>query len=175
MARLGRVLSIVALLIVTCARPDVANTEASVRFASRDVPWDFRSPSGWEVSTRRSDPDPNLKTGVLSTYVTNVTYSFGPASPGPNSNAGASDQLGPSAAVVKVSFLWGPPEEPIRWAPAASPMTARCPAGWPRCPTRWHADAQNPGWVFRERRGGGSGNYPWVVRWDGPPASRGSL
>jgi hypothetical protein len=175
MARLGRVLSIVALLIASCARPDVAKTEGPVRFASKDVPWSFRTPSGWDVSTLRSDPDPDLKTGVLSTYVTNVTHSFGPASPGPNSNAGASDRLGPSAAVVEVSFLWDPPDEPIRWDPTTPSMTVRCPAGWPRCPTRWHADAQNPGWVFRERRVCSSENCVWIVEWHGPDASEDSV
>jgi hypothetical protein len=138
MARFARVLAVFGLLIASCARPDVASTGSPARFVSKEVPWSFRTPSGWHVSTGRSDPTPNVKTGVLSTHITNVRYSFGPASPGPNSNPGATEELGPSAAVVKVLLLWYPPDEPIRWGPGASSMTVRCPAGWPRCPTRWH-------------------------------------
>ena len=175
MARLGRVLSVFALLITSCARPDVAGTGNPPRFVSKEMPWSFRSPSGWHVSTWRSDPAPNLKTGVLSTHLTNVAYSFGPASPGPNSNAGASEKLGPSAAVVKVLLLWYPPDEPIRWDPSGSSLTVRCPAEWPRCPTRWHKDAQNPGWVFRERRVCLSDNCVWIVEWHGPAASKESV
>jgi hypothetical protein len=171
MARLGIVLSALAILIASCARPDVASTGSLARFVSEEVPWSFRSPSGWHVSINRSKPAPNLKTGVLSTHVSNVSYSFSAASPGPNSNAGASAKLGPSAAVVKVLLLWYPPDKPIRWDPGAFPKTVECPAGWPRCPTRWHQDAQNPGWVFRERRVCAGDNCVWIVEWHGPEAS----
>lgn len=171
MARLGRVLTVFALLIASCARPDVASTRSPTPFVSEEVPWSFRTPSGWHVSTGRSDADPDLKAGVLSTRVTNVTYSFSPASPGPNSTAGASEELGPSAAVVEVLLLWYPPDEPITWDPTASSMTVRCPAGLPRCPTGWHQDWQNPGWVFRERRVCISDNCVWIVEWHGPDAS----
>jgi hypothetical protein len=171
MARLGNVLSLFAILLASCAPPDVANTGSRARFVSEEVPWSFRSPAGWHVSTSRSESDRNLKTGVLSTHVANVRYSFGPASPRPNSNAGAFEALGPSAAVVRVLLLWYPPDEPIHWDPGASSMTVRCPAGWPRCPTGWHQDAQNPGWVFRERRVCVSANCVWIVEWHGPEAS----
>jgi hypothetical protein len=147
MARLGRVLSIFALLIASCARPDVAGTGNSPRLVFEEAPWSFRNPSGWHASTWRSDPAPNLKTGVLSTHLTNVAYSFGPASPGPNSNAGASEKLGPSAAVVKVLLLWYPPDEPIRWDPTGSSLTGggRRLAGADRSVARARSRLDRPG------------------------------
>ena len=105
-------------------------------------------------------------TGVLTTHVTNVVYSFKSGSPGPNSGAGASRALGRSAVVVILQYLWSPPDEPIRWTTLSSSSTTEV-----RHPTEWHDDAQNPGWVFRERRACVEDRCISAVEWHGPDAS----
>jgi len=165
MARLGAALSVFAILIGSCTGADVPN--ASHFFTSDEVPWSFPIPSGWEASTNRSEPDPNLRVGSLITNISTVRYSFAfdQMAPGPNSGQGASEMLGPSAAVVRVLLHWFPAEEPIGWNPAGSPTTVT------KRPTAWHDDAQNPGWAFRERRVCLEDLCVWVVEWHGPEAS----
>jgi len=165
--RLEAVLSVFAVLIVSCTGPAVA--PAPPLFVSNEVPWSFPIPSGWHVSTSRSEPDPKLKAGVLSTHVTNAEYVFDYTSPGPNSGGGASEKLGPSAAVVEVLLLWYPADDPIEWNPAESSTTVA------RRPTEWHDDAQNPGWAFRERKVCLADRCVWVVEWHGPAASEDAI
>jgi hypothetical protein len=157
--------SILACLIVFatgCTGPEV--THPTRVFVSGEAPWSFPMPSGWQASTNRSEPDPTLRVGSLGTHLTNVRYDFDDASPGPNSGGGASEELGPAAAVIKVLFLWYPPDEPIRWNPPNTATIVRSPTGW-------HDDAQNPGWVFRERRVCLVETCVSVVEWHGPNAS----
>ena len=169
MARFGALLSIIALLIGGCATTDV--THISTPFVSEEVPWSFPIPSGWQVSTNRSEPDPNLRVGSLSTNISTVRYSFdfGQMAPGPNSGQGASEKLGPSAAVVKVLFHWYPADDSIGWNPAESSTTVA------QRPTGWRDDAQNPGWAFRERRVCLADMCVWVVEWHGPDAPKDAI
>jgi hypothetical protein len=132
---------------------------------SDDVPWTFPVPSGWTVSSGRSAPDPNLKTGVLETWATSAPYrlSFG-HSPSPNGRAGASEALGRDAVVVQIELLWYPPDQNPAWSPSTSPTQIGIP-------TEWHSDAQNPGWEFRERRVCRRDACVQVLEWHGPDAS----
>lgn len=162
-------LSIIAVLIGGCSGPDVAHTSAP--FVSDEVPWSFPVPSGWHVSTSRSEPVPNLRVGALTTNISTVRYSFDfdQMAPGPNSGQDASQKLGPSAAVVKLLLLWNPPDHPIRWNPADSSTTVA------RSPTGWHDDAQNPGWEFRERQVCLANRCVSVLEWHGPDASEDAI
>jgi hypothetical protein len=121
---------------------------AAMTFSSGDVPRAIRVPAGWRVTTSRTDPDPRLITGLMRTYVASISYGFGldGEHPGPNAGGGASTKLGDSAVVVFVELPWYPPDEPIRWDPPAGARLRQTRI------TRWHRDAQNPGWRFRERR-----------------------
>jgi hypothetical protein len=164
MTLLGTILALLIFVAAGCTSSDDPHLTRHV--VSEDVPWTVTIPSGWEVSTDRSEPDPNLRVGVLTTHISNVRYSFGfdQMAPGPNSGHGASEMLGPSAAVVKVMLLWSPADEPIGWNPPTSSTTVRSP-------TMWHDDAQNPGWVFRERKVCLSDTCVWVLEWHGPDAT----
>jgi hypothetical protein len=64
-----------------------------------------------------------------------------------------------------VLLLWSPPDDPIGWNPA-DPSTAIVGS-----PTKWHEDAQNPGWEFRERNVCLAGECVSVLEWHGPDAS----
>lgn len=169
MARLGAALSVFAILIGSCTGAGVS--DATRLFASDEVPWSFPIPSGWHASTNRSEPDPNLRVGSLSTNISTVRYSFdfGQMAPGPNSGQGASEVLGPSAAAVRVLFHWYPADEPIGWNPADSSTTVV------KRPTGWHDDDQNPGWAFRERRVCLEDTCVWVVEWHGPEVSEDAI
>jgi hypothetical protein len=169
MARLGAVPSVLAILIGSCTGADVADSTRP--FASDEVPWSFPIPSGWHASTNRSEPDPNLRVGSLSTNVSTVPYSFDfdQTAPGPNSGQGASEILGPSAAVLRVLFHFYPADDPIGWNHAESATTVA------KRPTAWHDDAQNPGWAFRERRVCLEDLCVWVVEWHGPEASEDAI
>jgi hypothetical protein len=164
MKRLGSVLAFLIVLSPGCTGPDVAHHTRL--FVSDEVPWSAAIPPGWHVSTNRSEPDPRLRAGVLRTHISNVRYSFDldQMAPGPNSGSGASDKLGPSAAVVEVLLLWSPADDPIGWNPSDSSTLVRSPTGW-------HDDAQNPGWEFRERRACLAEKCVWVLEWHGPDAS----
>jgi hypothetical protein len=162
MTRIGSILAFLIVFVTACSGPEAARPTRV--FVSDEAPWSFPIPSGWQVSTNRSEPDPRLRVGSLGTHLTNVGYVFDDAAPGPNSEGGASEKLGPAAAVVKVLFLWYPPDDPIRWNPPNSATIVRNP-------TDWHRDAQNPGWVFRERRVCLAETCVWVVEWHGPNAS----
>jgi hypothetical protein len=150
--------------VAGCTEPDVTFASSDTSFTDEDVPWTFTFPSGWEVATSRSEPDPRLKAGVLSTRVSTVMYPFEGSFPGPNSGGGASAELGPSEAVVEVLRLWYPADEPIAWNPSGTSTTVRSPG-------MWHDDAQNPGWDFRERRVCLEPKCVWVLEWHGPNAS----
>jgi hypothetical protein len=154
------VLSITTVLIGGCTGRDVGHPTRL--FVSDEVPWSVAIPSGWHVSTNRSEPDLQLRVGTLSTHMSNVRYSFDQASTAPNSGPGASERLGPSAVVVEVLLLWFPPDDPIGWNPAESSGTVA------RRPTGWNDDAQNPGWAVRERRVCLADTCAWVVEWHGP-------
>jgi hypothetical protein len=162
-ARLGAVLSVFAILIGNCTGPDV--DDPTRLFVSDEVPRSVPIPSGWQASTNRSEPDPRLRVGLLSTHITNVRYSFDQSSLGPNSGPGASEKLGPSTAVVRVLLFWSPADDSIEWNPADSSTTIA------RSPTGWHDDAQNPGWEFRERKVCLAETCVWVVEWHGPDPS----
>jgi hypothetical protein len=101
--------------------------------------------------------------GLLRTYIANVRYAFAfdSATPGPNSGAGASEALGPSAVVVQIDLLWYPPDGPIAWGEGGLTV-GRASA--------WHEDAQNPGWVFRERKTCLGRTCVHIVEWHGPKA-----
>jgi hypothetical protein len=159
---IGSILAFLIVFVVGCTGSE--DTWPTRVHASGEVPWSFPMPSGWQVFTNRSEPDPRLRVGSLGTYLANVRYDFNDASPGPNSGGGASQELGPAAAVVKVLFLWSPPDEPIHWNPPNAATIIRSPTGW-------HRDAQNPGWVFRERRVCLAETCVSVVEWHGPNAS----
>lgn len=161
------VLSVFAILIGSCTGPDVAGPTRLL--VSDEVPWSVAIPSGWQVFTDRSEPDPRLRVGALRTHIANVRYAFDARAPGPNSGGGASEELGPSAAVVKVLLLWYPPDDPIEWNPADSSTTVA------RSPTGWHDDAQNPGWEFRERKVCLADTCASVVEWHGPDASEDAI
>ena len=133
-------------------------------FVSDQTPWSFVPPPDWHVVTVRSKPDADLITGVLRTYVASVGYDFDFGSPGPNSGAGASRVLGRSTVVVIVQYLWSPPEEAIGWTASSSTTEVRPP-------TEWHDDAQNPGWMFRERRVCAGDGCISALEWHGPEAS----
>ena len=83
MARFGTVLWVFAILIGNCTEAD----DATRLFASDEVPWSFPIPSGWHVSTSRSELDPRLRVGSLSTNISTVPYpsELGQIAPGPNS------------------------------------------------------------------------------------------
>jgi hypothetical protein len=164
MPRLGTILALLTFVAAGCTSPDGPHLTRHV--VSEDVPWTVTIPSGWQVSTNRSDPDPNLKAGVLRTHISNVRYSFDfdRNAPGPNSGEGASETLGPSAAVVKLMLLWYPADAPIEWNPSTSSTSVKSP-------TDWHDDAQNPGWVFRERKACLAHTCVWVLEWHGPDAT----
>src|SRR5437764_3260858 len=146
-----------ALWLPSCTSGSSGRTLATTSGAARSpsgspflsvsdrVPWLFPVPNGWTVSVGRSAPDPNLMTGVLQTWATNAPYRFTFGhSPSPNGTGGASETLGSETAVVKVQLLWFPPEQDPTWAPSNSAAQVAPASGW-------HGDAQNPGWVFRER------------------------
>jgi hypothetical protein len=129
------------------------------------VPWVFLVPNGWTVSVGRSAPDPNLMTGVLQTWATNAPYRFTIGhSPSPNGTGGASETLGSEAAVVEVQLLWFPPEQDPTWSPSDSATQVAAASGW-------HSDAQNPGWVFRERTACRGKACVHDLEWHGPGAS----
>lgn len=164
MTRLRSTLALLAIMATGCTGPDGARPNRL--FISAEVPWSVAIPSGWQVSTNRSEPDPRLRVGALSSTISNVPFPFDRSSPGPNSGPGASVKLGPSAVVVEVLLLWYPPDDPIEWNPADSVATS---AG---SPTGWHDDSQNPGWAFRERKVCLADTCVSVVEWHGPYASR---
>jgi hypothetical protein len=159
---------VVAVLAAGRAEPYRAFASDGRSFADDAVPWTFTFPSDWEISTNRSEPDPGLKAGVLSTHVASVGYPLGGASSGPNSGGGASAALGSSAAVLKVQLLWYPANEPIPWNAEHAATTVGTPG-------RWHDDAQNPGWVFRERRVCLERACVWVLEWHGPDATEDAI
>jgi len=103
----------------------------------------------------------------MTTAVSNVGFTPSDDAPSPNGRGGASE-LGDDAAVVLVRLLWDPnQEEP--WDPSGDELK-RLP------PSRWHEDAQNPGWSFRERKLCiGSrwflGNCVSVLEWRAPDTS----
>ena len=151
--------------------PSVANLHlrpltdvGTATFTSDEVPWSISAPTGWAATTLRSPPNPDLMTGLLRTWVVNSNYAFANNSPGPNSGAGASAALGRDGVAVMVWFGWYPPDEDPAWSPGQSVTTvARAGA--------WHADAQNPGWWFRERRVCRDETCVGVVEWHGNDAS----
>ena len=160
---LGLVLSGVLLAGCTEGTPSPKDTGWRTVSSAR-VPWSFAVPPSWHVSTLRSVPIPDAMTGVLRTYGADRAYAFDFGSPGPNSNAKASGKLGESAVVVFVELGWYPADQPIAWRPKEGFRTVQ---DWL---SGWHADAQNPGWVFRERKLCLGSECVHVLEWHGPEA-----
>jgi hypothetical protein len=102
-------------------------------------------------------------------YVVDRPYAFDFGSPGPNSNANAPGELGDSAVVVFVDLGWYPADQPIAWHPQQGSRTTQ---DWL---SGWHHDAQNSGWVFRERKLCLGSECIHVIEWHGPGASSGDV
>jgi hypothetical protein len=144
-----------------------APERAGSRYLSAEVPWTMWVPTGWRVSTVRTDPDPRLMTGLLRMYVTSVPFQFklNDDHPGPNAGGGASAELGDSAVVVFAQLGWYPPDDPIGWDPPTSARLRQDRL------SRWHGDFQNPGWRFRERMLCSGRTCIRVLEWYGPAAA----
>jgi hypothetical protein len=99
------------------------------------------------------------------TWTSNVSHAWEFEDPGPNSSSGATRSLGDGAAVVILTLLWEPSHHSL-WSPARQSSLTRQP------PTRWHDDAQNPGWRFRERKLCLGRECVSIVEWHGPSTSR---
>ena len=67
--------------------------------------------------------------------------------------------------LVLVQRLWYPADEPIAWDPQLNATLARRPS------PRWREDAQNAGWMFRERKLCLGDECVSVLEWRGPSAS----
>lgn len=167
MRRLAVSLAVSAMVLGSCTGETARSERPLAMKFSSQVPWAIQVPVFWRVSTIRTEPDPRLMTGLLRTYVASVPYPFGLGEqhPGPNAGGGASIKLGDSAVVVFVQLLWYPPDEAIRWDPPAGARLRQTRI------TRWHRDAQNIGWRFRERKLCLERACVSVLEWYGPAAS----
>lgn len=158
---------VVASLAVTsgCTGRKTDGEPQLLTVTPQDAPWSLRLPSEWDTSTARLDVTPRSMTGILRTWTSPDAVDWTFDGPGPNSGSGATDLLGNSTTIVIVQRLWSPGQTSL-WNP---PHTARLTD---RGPSKWHADAQNPGWVFRERKVCLASECVSVVEWHGPLTSQ---
>jgi hypothetical protein len=133
-------------------------------FADDHLPWTVEAPEAWHMIFARSPSRPNLKTGVLQSWIGTAQYRPEWMN-GPTLTAGASEKLGPDAVMVHIGLLWYPPDEPIAWSPDPS-----VPPTWTRDYGE-HPDSQNPGWVIHERQLCQGKECVNVLIWHGPDAS----
>lgn len=170
MKRIVRALVLLVLLIPACIEdegdpPISTSREVSVRGA----PWTITMSPAWTISTEVFEPGPRDRVGIMTTAVANVNVHPDERAPGPNARGGASNEFGKNATIVLIRLLRDPNQKD-RWNPRG-PKLRRLG------PSRWHDDAQNPGWSFRERKFCmGSrwllGNCVSVLEWHGPDASQ---
>jgi hypothetical protein len=59
MTRIGSILAFLIVFVTACSGPEAARPTRV--FVSDEAPWSFPIPSGWQVSTNRSEPDPRLR------------------------------------------------------------------------------------------------------------------
>jgi hypothetical protein len=127
-----------------------------------DAPWTIHVPPDWRDATEVSKPGPRDRVGMMTTAISSVRYRPDERAPSPNGRGGAS-QLPDDGAVVLLHLLWTPGEKP--WNPRGTDTT-RLP------PSKWHDDAQNPGWQFRERKMCvGARSCVSILEWHGPDTS----
>lgn len=124
---------------------------STVPFSAPEAPWVFDYPTGWNVATRIS-ASPDLIANSLVTTVANGSIPLHDDY-GPNSSHNATTLFGSSGAVVLVERFWS----------HASPFGA---GDWG--PGPFSADAQNPGWTFRERARCEGTLCFHVLEWLGP-------
>ena len=153
----------VALAACTPARDVPQEPDAWRQAQPGKVPWSISAPSDWHVETRIFAPGPRSIVGVARTAVASVRYVPSRRAPRPNSRRGATAELGPDGAVVYLLRLWHPAGR--LWDPRPDGEERRVG------PSRWHDDAQNPGWVFRERKVCLSSECVSVIEWHGPQAT----
>lgn len=167
MKRLLVCVALVSGVIAGCSEGEIAQATPSRNLESEEVPWSLSVPPGWHASTERSRPDPRMRVGVLRTYIANTAFGFDfdRAIPGPNAGAGASRSLGDSAVVVFVQLLWYPADRPVVWRGSSDGTTSLAWVG------QWNADAQNPGWRFRERKLCSGSQCVQALEWHGPSAT----
>jgi hypothetical protein len=132
--------------------------------ASDQLPWTVEAPELWHMTFERSPSRPNLKTGVLQSWI--GTAQFRPEwMTGPTLAAGATERLGPAAVMVHIGLFFYPPDQQIAWSPDPS-----VPPTWTRDYGE-HPDSQNPGWVIHERQLCQGKECVNVLIWHGPDAS----
>jgi hypothetical protein len=134
------------------SKPQLGSTIAT--FASSEAPWTFERPSTWSVRTvERASPD--LTVNTLRTTVANGPVDSDEQA-GPNSSGNATSLFGDSGAVVLIERQW---------------THAATLGGEDQGPGPFAEDAQNPGWMFRERTRCDGTLCFQVIEWLGPAAS----
>ncbi len=146
--------AILAAAIVGTGGGRPADESTIVTFTSPEAPWTFEYPSAWSVRTV-DHASPELTANILRTTVANVPVPSD-TQYGPNSSPNATSLFGDAGAVVLIERLWT----------HAMPL-----GGEDQGPGPLAEDAQNPGWMFRERvRCDGTLCFH-VIEWFGPAAS----
>ena len=133
----------VLLLLAACTRDEPRPAPSWERLTPRSTAWTIRMPSDWTTSTEVLEPGPRARVGVMTTAVSNVEFHPGRDAPSPNGRGGAG-RLGDRAGIVLIQLLWDPNEKDP-WKPPRNQLLRMSPS-------RWHDDAQNQGWRFRERK-----------------------
>jgi hypothetical protein len=160
-----RYLVTAAVFLVACNGGARLSTEDWRSIAPDQAPWTIKVPPGWNASTGSFDPGPKGMVGeIITTAVANAKFHPGTTAPAPHSRAGASKELGESGSVVLMQRFSLPNEE-YSWNPRRGVDLIR------RRPSRWHDDAENPGWVSRERKLCLGKECVSVLEWHGPDAS----
>jgi hypothetical protein len=156
---------VITLMGVAGCDDDGGGSSGDERIRPKLAPWSLPLPTGWDVSTARLLPGPRSRVGVLRTWTSNVPRAWEFGDPGPNSASGATSALGDDAAVVILSLFWEPSSLTL-WNPTTQASLTK------QAPSRWHDDAQNPGWRFRERKLCLGEECMSIIEWHGPSASR---
>lgn len=165
MKAVSLLLVITLMCVAGCDDDDDGSSSGDQRIKPKVAPWSLPLPTGWDVSTAQLLPGPRSKVGVLRTWTSNVPRAWEFADPGPNSASGATSALGDDAAVVILSLFWEPSRLSL-WNPTTQASLTK------QAPSRWHDDAQNFGWKFRERKLSLGEECMSIIEWHGPSTSR---
>lgn len=153
----------ILLLFASCTSDQPRTDETWGEMRVESAPWTIKVPPGWAIDTEVFEPGPRDRVGMMTTAVSSVSFRPDEDAPSPNARGGAAS-LRDDAAIVLAKLLWIP-EQHKRWDPPGTELR-RFP------PSRWHDDAQNPGWRFRERKLCiGSRSCVSILEWHAPNAS----